>query len=224
MIRKLVCLILCFLFSIAILSACAKSPQGSEKVIRTALQTRKPDVTATSTIQPTEKVIIPTPTEEEPTVTETEVIDSCTNTSNPCECLGEKYEYDKELGVIKEEYLGSWHAAAFVGSAYNARFVFLPSGNYLFFPSQYECEFGNESCKPSPIEEGLWGIQDSQLNLAKEGDIKNVRSISIGEVIDSPPDESPYPLKTAFDRITYWKLSKDTNIWNPETGELCDGN
>ena len=198
---------------LAFLAACAKSLQGSEIVAPTSVQSQEPEVVATSTIQPTEIAVVPTPTE---------VIDLCTNTSNSCECLGVKYEHDEELGEIKEEYIGSWHASAFVGSGYGERFVFFPSGNYLFFPSQYECDFGDESCVLSPIEEGTWGVQGSQMNLAKDGDTNNVRSILIGEVIDSLAEESPYPLKTTFDGTTYWLLSKDTNIWNPETGESCN--
>jgi hypothetical protein len=205
-------------FSIVFLAACAKPPQGSEIVTPA---TQEPEVVKTSTIQPTKIMVVPTPTKEETSVTGTEVIDLCANTGNPCECLGGKYEYNKELGDIKEEYIGSWHASSFVGSGYSERFVLFSSGNYLFFPSQYECAFGDESCVPSPIEEGTWGVQGSQMNLAKDGDINHVRSILIGEVIDSSPDESPYPLKTTFDGTTYWLMSKDTNIWNPETGELC---
>jgi hypothetical protein len=215
-------LMLCILFVIAILAACAKSLQESKMVTKATVQPQEPEVVATLTIQPSEIVVIPTPTELETIVTETEVIDLCTNTSNPCECLGERYEYDKELGEIKEEYIGSWHAAPFVGSGYSERFVLFSSGNYLFFPSQYECDFGDESCVLPPIEEGTWGVQGSQMNLAKNGDINNVRSILIGEVIDSSAEESPYPLKTTFDETTYWLMSKDTNMWNPETGEPCD--
>jgi hypothetical protein len=233
--RKLFYLALVTILILAFLAACGKSPQGSEIGASTSGKSQKPEVTATSTfqltekivdqtptIQRTEEIVAPTPTKEI-SVTETRVVKSCTNTNNPCECLGKSYEYNQALGEIKEEYIGSWHAAAFVGSGYAERFVLFPSGNYLFFPSQYECEFGNESCKPSPIEEGIWGIQDSHMNLAKDGDIKNVRSILIGGVIDASPDESPYPLKTTFDGTTYWLMSKDTNMWNPETGELCEG-
>lgn len=205
------------------LTGCAKLPQGSGIAALTSVPSLEQEVAATSTLQSTEIAVFPTSTEDEISVTETEVIDLCINTSNPCECLGGNYEYDKELGEIKEEYIGSWHAAPSVGSGYSERFVFFSSGNYLFFPSQYECDFGDESCVTSPIEEGTWGVQGSQLNLAKEGDIRNVRSILIGEVIDSAAEESPYPLKTTFDRTTYWLMSKDTNMWNPETGELCDG-
>jgi hypothetical protein len=178
-----------------------------------------------------EKVAMPTLTpgetitateEEETNLNETEVEDLNASTSNPCENLGEKYEHDEEVGIIQEDYVGSWHASPMVGSGYNERFVFFSSGNYIFFPSQYECDFSDVSCTPTPIEEGTWGVQDNQINLAIDGDISNVRSILVGSVIDSPSEESPYSLKTTIDGTTYWLISKDTNIWNPETGELCD--
>jgi len=223
MFRKSLYLILFTALLLVFLAACAMPSQVSGIVTPTSVQSQEPEVIPSLTIQPTEIAIVPIPTEEETSVIETEVIDLCTNINNPCECLGGKYDYDKELGEIKEEYIGSWHAAAFVGSAYNERFVFFPTGNYLFFPSQYECDFNDKSCKPSPIEEGVWGIQDSQINLAKDGDLRNIRRILIGEVIDSPAEESPYPLKTTIDGTTYWLISKDTNMWNPDTGELCDG-
>jgi hypothetical protein len=216
-------LILFLVFLLAFLVACAVSPQGSGLATPTTVQSPVPEVVPTITIQPTEIMVVPTPTQEETSLTETVVMELCTNTSNPCDCLGRKYKYDNALGEIKEENLGSWHAAAFVGSAYNERFVFFPTGNYLFFPSQNECDVNDSTCIPSPIEQGNWGIQDSQMNLAKDGDINHVRIVLIGKVIDSPPAESPYPLKTTFDGITYWLLSKDTNMWNPETGEFCDG-
>ena len=223
MFRKSRFLMMCTVFLLALLAACGKYPLVSTIATPTSFKSQEPGEAPTSTIQPTEIVYVPTPTQEEQTdVTETSVGNLCSNTINPCECLGKKYVHDEGLGEIKEDYVGSWHASAFVGSGYNERFVFFSSGNYLFFPSQYECDSGDASCTPSPIEEGVWGIQDSQLNLAKGGDITNVRSISIGKVIDSPADESPYPLKTTFAETTYWLISKDTNLWNPETGDLCD--
>jgi hypothetical protein len=221
MFRRPVCQMLFIVLSLAFLSACTRSPQVT-KTVTAMIQSRAPMQVATSTILHTEIATVPKPTEEEMSAG-TEVIDLCTNTTNPCECLGLNYKYNKELGDIKEVYIGSWHAAPSVGSGYSQRFVFFSSGNYLFFPSQYECDFSDESCLMSPIEEGTWGIQGSQMNLAKEGDIRNVRSILIGEVIDSAPEESPYPLKATFDGTTYWLMSKDTNMWNPETGEFCDG-
>lgn len=223
MYRKSLYLTLFTALLLAFLAACAKSPQESGVVTLTSVQSQELEVVATSTTQSTEIAIVPSPTEEKTRITETEVIDLCTNTINPCECLGRKYEYNKELGEIKEEYIGSWHASSFVGSAYNERFVFFLSGNYLFFPSQYECDFNDTACIPSPIEEGIWGIHDSQMDLAKDGDIRNVRSILIGKVIDSPDTDSPYSVNTTLDGTTYWLLSKDTNMWNPNTGELCDG-
>jgi hypothetical protein len=222
MLRKSFYLMLFIVLLLAFLAACVKSPQESKIITKATVQPQVPEVVPTSTIQPTKIVAIPTPTEEEISVTETEVIDLCANTSNPCECLGESYEHDEELGEIKEDYIGSWHAAPFVGSGYSERFVLFSSGNYLFFPSQYECAFGDESCVLPPIEEGTWGVQGNKMNLAKDGDINNIRSILIGEVIDSSEEESPYPLKTTFDGTTYWLMSKDTNKWNPETGELCE--
>ena len=156
-----------------------------------------------------------------PSAIATEEEDSFSITSNPCENLGDKYVHDEELGEIIEDFTGSWHASPSVGAGYSERFVFFSSGNYLFFPSQYECDNGDEACIPSPIEEGIWGVQDSQINLAIEGRINNVRSILIGKVSDSPDGESPYFFKTTFDGTTYWLISKDTNMWNPLTGEPC---
>src|SRR4030065_2117939 len=181
------------------LTGCASLPQASGIAALTSVPSLEQEVAATSTLQSTEIAVFPTSTEDEISVTETEVIDLCINTSNPCECLGGNYEYDKELGEIKEEYIGSWHAAPSVGSGYSERFVFFSSGNYLFFPSQYGCEFGDESCVMSLIEEGTWGVQGNQMNLAIDGEDNNVRNILIGEVIDSSAEESPYPLKTTFD-------------------------
>lgn len=222
MFRKPLYLTLFTVLLLAFIAACAKSQQAPGIVIPAPVQSQEQEGDETPTIQPTKTAVVPTPTEVETSVSETEVKDLCTNTANPCECLGGKYDHDKELGEIKEDYIGSWHAAPFVGSGYGERIVFFSSGNYLFFPSQFECDFNDKSCIPSPLEEGTWGIQGDQMNLAKEGDIDNIRSILIGKVIDSPPDESPYPLKTTFNGTIYWLLSKDTSLWNPETGELCD--
>ena len=209
--------------SLAFLAACAQTPQGSNIVSTATVQPQESEVVATSTIQSADIVAIPTLTDEaETSINETEVIDSNGFGSDPCESLGDKYEHSEQLGEIKEEYIGSWHAAPSVGSGYRERFVLFSSGNYLFFPSQYECNFGDESCVPFPIEEGTWGIQDGQMNLAKEGEIANIRGIGIGEVTVSPPDESPYSIKTTFDGTTYWLISNETKLWNPETGELCD--
>lgn len=215
-------LMLFIVLLLAFLSACVKSAQGPGIGKPTSVQPQESGVAEPLTIRPTEIAAVPTPTEEATSVTETEVPDACTNTNNPCECLGESYKHDEELGEIKEDYIGSWHAAPFVGSGYNERFVLFSSGNYLFFPSQYECAFGDETCVLPLVEEGTWGVQGNQMNLTKDGDINNIRSILIGEVIDSSAEESPYPLKTTFNGITYWLMSKETNMWNPETGELCE--
>jgi hypothetical protein len=210
-------------FFLAFMAACTLSRQDSKIIAPTSTHLQESEVAETLTIRPTEITVVPTPTEKETSVFETESPDVCTYVNNPCECLGKRYEYNKELGEINEEYIGSWHAAPLVGSAYNERFVFFPSGNYLLFPSQYECDPGDFTCTPSPIEEGIWGIQDNQMKLAKGGDIENLRIITIGTVIDSSPDESPYPLKTTFDGMTYWLMSNDTDMWNPATGEFCEG-
>ena len=223
MTRKPVCLMLNILISIAILASCARSPQTAEIAARATVRPQEPEAVATSTIQPIEMAVSPAQTEEEETnINETVTEDPNAITGDPCDNLGNTYVHDKAIGEIIEDYIGSWHAAPSVGSAYSERFVFFASGNYLFFPSQYECAFDDPSCIPSPIEEGIWGVRDGQINLAIDGDINHVRSISVGKVIDSPADESPYPLKTTFDGTTYWLMSKDTNMWNPETGELCD--
>jgi len=139
----------------------------------------------------------------------------------PCEALGQKYEHDGALGEIKAEYIGSWHAAPSVGSGYAERVVFFASGNYLFFPSQYECAVDDEACIASPVEEGIWGVQEGEMSLAKDGELRDPGRISIGNVVDSSPDESPYPMKTTLDGVTYWLMSSETNLWDPLTGELC---
>lgn len=172
---------------------------------------------------------IPTPIEtdttteeQQPIITEQTNEESSAVTINACENLGNTYEHNGALGEIRDDYIGSWHASPSIGSGYNERFVFFPTGNYLFFPSQLECGPDDESCTPSPIEEGTWGILDGLITLAIEGDINNARSVEIGRLIDSPADESPYSVKTSIDGITYWLISNDTNMWNPETGESCD--
>ena len=222
MVRKPIYQMLITVLSLALLSACTKSPQVSRIETSATVQPQEPVAEATLTIKPTEIIVVPSPTEVEIGATQTQVIDLCTESNNPCECLGESYEHHDELGEIKTDYIGSWHAAPSVGSGYSERFVFFSSGNYLFFPSQYECDLNKPACTPSQIEEGIWGIQDNHMNLAKGGDIDYLRSISIGNVIDSSPEESPYPFITTFDGTTYWLISKDTNMWNPETGELCE--
>lgn len=143
-------------------------------------------------------------------------------TINPCEGIYEKYPHDPTLGEIREAYIGSWHAGAFVSDAFNERFVLFSSGNYLFFPDQYECAYSSKTCVPSPIENGLWGVQGQVMHFAKEGELNNIISRSITEVVASPEDESPYPFKTTIDGLTFWLMSKDTNFWDPETGEYCD--
>lgn len=213
MFRKPFCRMLFTVLSLAVLSACSRLPQASEIAAAATVQPQVPESTATSTMQATETGIVPTPAEVE---------SPDENPGNPCDSLGETYEHDEDIGEIKAEYIGSWHAAPSVGSGYAERFVFFASGNYLFFPSQYECAFGDEACVPSPIEESIWGVQEDKINLAKEGDISNIRSILIGEVIDSPSEESPYSTKTAFDGTSYWLISIATDLWNPETGEWCD--
>ena len=177
-----------------------------------------------SGIDVTEYIDIPENLEgAETNIVETEVEYAFIININPCESIYEKYEHYAALGEIKEDYIGSWHASEFVSDGFNERFVLFSSGNYLFFPSQYECAYGSgEACVPSPIEDGLWGVQDHIMNFAKEGDINNVISKSITDVIASPEDESPYPFKTIFDGITFWLMSKDTNLWDPESGEYCD--
>lgn len=142
---------------------------------------------------------------------------------NPCEGIYKKYAHDPALGEIKAEYIGSWHAGESVSAGFNERFIFFPTGNYLFFPSQYECTYSSdESCVPSPIEDGLWGVQGQVMYLAKGGDINNITHRSVTEVIPSSPDESPYPFKTTIDGLPFWLISPDTNLWDPETGEYCN--
>lgn len=171
---------------------------------------------------PTPLVTDPPTEEKQPIIGEETDEESTAVTFNACEGLGNTYEYNEALGEIREDYIGSWHASPSIGSGYNERFVFFPTGNYLFFPSQFECGPNDESCTPSPIEEGTWGILDGHITLAIDGDINNARSMEIGRLLDSPADESPYSKKTSIDGITYWLISKDTNMWNPETGESCD--
>ena len=142
---------------------------------------------------------------------------------NPCEGIYEKYPHDPTLGEIKGDYVGSWHASPFVSDAYNERFVLFSSGNYLFFPSQYECEYSSdEACVLSTVEDGLWGVQGEVMNFAKGGDLNNLISRSITPTIPSSADESPYPYKTTIDGLPFWLMAKEPNLWDPQTGELCD--
>lgn len=209
-----------FMFSIAIL-ACSLTSRVPKIVATAVVQPPEPAIAPTATTRPTEIAAAPIPTQAQAANT-IEAAEPAQTSSDPCENLGQKYWHDDKFGQIREDYVGSWHAAPSVGSGYAERFVFFSSGNYLFFPSQYECDIDDTDCTPSPIEEGVWGVLDGQLNLVKDSDIGSLRSISIGEVVDSPPDVSPYPRKTTFDGTTYWLISEDTNLWNPQTGELCE--
>jgi hypothetical protein len=206
----------------ASLAACASSPPGYEAIPSIIEEQQVLEEKSTAIWQPTDTITFPTPTAQAVYLKETETENPVVEDGNPCENLGNKYLHDERLGEIKPEYVGSWHAAPFVGSGYEARIVLFPSGNYLYFPSQYRCAINDAACTPSPIEEGTWGIKGDQLYLARNGEIGSVINISIGEVVDSSPDESPYPLKTTIGGTTYWLMSADTNLWNPQTGELCD--
>ncbi len=140
---------------------------------------------------------------------------------NPCEGIYEKYPHDPSLGEISEAYVGSWHADYSMSDAYKERFVLFSSGNYLFFPDQYECRNTFKTCVPSPIENGLWGVQGQVMNFAKGGDMEDIISRSITDIVPSSPDESPYPFKTTIDGLKFWLWSKGTDYWDPETGEYC---
>ena len=141
---------------------------------------------------------------------------------NPCEGIYEKYPHDPTLGEIKEDYVGSWHQDPSLSARWSERWVFFPSGNYLFIPSQYECAYSsNPNCTPTPIEDGLWGVMDNLMYLATSGDLSNILTVSITPVVPSTIDESPYPYKTTIERLPFWLYTKDTNYWDPETGEYC---
>ena len=75
---------------------------------------------------------------------------------NPSEGIFEKYPHDSTLREIKADYVGSWHTDPFLLAIWNESWVFFPSGNDLFFPSQYECVYSiNPNWTPTPIEDGL---------------------------------------------------------------------
>jgi hypothetical protein len=197
--------------------------------------TNRPDITPTVTLRqqiaeilstpiistPSPQVLPTSTATQETSPSETRVGPTNLTSNNPCANLGQKYAHNQELGEIKEEYVGSWHAAPMVGDGYNERLVFFTTGNYIYFPSQYECANLGTSCTPSPIEQGTWGIQGDQLILAKDGDIDSMRSVSLAEIRASDPNQSPYPLQTIINGKTYWLLSTETNLWNPITGEMC---
>lgn len=139
---------------------------------------------------------------------------------NPCEGIYEKYPHDPALGEIPADYVGCWHASESVSARYNERFVLFASGHYLFFPDEYECAYTFNTCVPSPIEDGLWGVQSQVMNFAIGGDMNNLISRSITPVIPTE-DEFSYPFTTTIDGLTFWLLSKETDMWDPETGGLC---
>ena len=153
---------------------------------------------------------------------EPEVEDLFVPQVNACEDIYKKYPHDPTLGEIKADYVGSWHASEMVTARYNERFVLFASGNYLFFPDQYECAYTFKSCVPSPIEDGLWGVEGEVMNFAKGGDMEDLISRPITPIIPSSLDESPYPYKTTIDGLTFWLMSKSTDYWDPETGDYCD--
>lgn len=125
------------------------------------------------------------------------------------------------LFVINNDYVGSWHAAPFVGSGYAERFVFYVTGNYVYFPSQYQCDPKDTACTPAPIRAGTWGITGDQINTTVWGDIDSMISTSVGKVIEADANESPYAYQTEIGGESYWLMSRETNLWNVVTGELC---
>ena len=143
--NRIFCLIVLFLTS-----ACATLTQATQKV-DLPTQTDNPTSTAEETMD-VSRYATPTAETTPTTTTEVEVTEGVP--SDPCEGLGLMYAQDGALGEIKAEYVGSWHAAPSVGSGYNERFVFFSTGNYLFVPSQYDCDPSDASCVPTPIEQG----------------------------------------------------------------------
>jgi hypothetical protein len=174
-----------------------------------------------------EELIGPEPTLENLEIDDADIVpteeeDPFSININPCEGIYEKYRHNPALGEIKADYVGSWHASEMVTARYNERFVLFASGNYLFFPDQYECAYTFKSCVPSPIEDGLWGVEGEVMNFAKGGDMEDLISRPITPIIPSSLDESPYPFKTTIDGLTFWLMSKSTDYWDPETGDYCD--
>jgi hypothetical protein len=162
-------------------------------------------------------------TEEIESIIGTEAVELFVGYIDPCQGIYENYEHDPMLGEINEDYIGSWHASEFVSDAYNERFVFFSSGNYLFFPSQYECVYSsNENCMPSPFEDGLWGVEDEVMVFLEQGDINNIITRSTTKVVKSPEGETPYLHKINIDGLMFQLMSRQTNLWDPDTGELCD--
>jgi len=165
-------------------------------------------------------IVPPSPTVP-PDPTATQVPQTVVGIISPCEGIYEKYPHDPSLGEISEVYIGSWHADYSMSDAYKERFVLFASGNYLFFPDQYECRNTFKTCVPSPIEDGLWGVHGQVMNFARGGDLNDIISRSITEIVPSPVDESPYPYKTTIDGLKFWLWSKETDYWDPETGDYC---
>jgi len=141
---------------------------------------------------------------------------------SPCEGIYERYQHDPAQGEITADYIGSWHASESISARYSERFVLFASGNYLFFPGQYECAYTFKSCVPSPIEDGVWGVQGQEMHFAEGGELNTIISRSVTKIHPSPDDESPYPFKTTIDGLTFWLMPKGTDYWDPETGVYCD--
>jgi hypothetical protein len=62
--RKILCLMICFIFSITILAACTKLPQTSEVISPPTVKPTEVEVITTSTITPKETEQVPTPAQE----------------------------------------------------------------------------------------------------------------------------------------------------------------
>jgi len=59
------------------------------------------------------------------------------------------------------------------------------------------------------------------MNFAKGGDLNDIISRSITDIVPSSADESRYPFRTTIDGLKFWLWSNATNFWDPETGEYC---
>jgi len=136
-----------------------------------------------------------------------------------CYSLEKVYKYDTRMGELDSEIIGSWHACLDAETFYCDRYVFYPNGNYLFFPKGGTAQ---------EIEQGIWGIErdpktfETFLNLARNGDLKNKRSIYYEGKDYVKGDQIPYTFSTVIENTEYWQYSYNPDIWDSRTGEVCE--
>jgi hypothetical protein len=106
----------------------------------------------------------------------------------------------KDLGSIDEVYVGIWHSCASVGSGYCDRYFLYPDGEFTFIYNE------NSEGKD---KKGQWGIKGSTLRLNVNNQISEH---TLGDIVESPEEESPYSLKTTIDGVEYWLLFQDPYV------------